>query len=93
MKRGAVWPVMGALLLLMTTAAFAQDNLDGSWASIFGGLHGTARAPFPVIFPPGGEVEVAWALDPNDPYYPFKYPPNASQIVFQLHQSHKPEPA
>ena len=81
MKRSVLWLAMGALPLL-TAAAFAQDNLDGSWASIFGGLHGTARAPFPVIFPPGGEVEVAWMLDPNDPNFPFTPPPTPSQIVF-----------
>jgi len=77
----AFWVCLGAMLLLAAPAP-AQDNLDGGWASAFGGLYGTARAPFPVIFPSGGEVEVAWMLDPNDPDHPFSLPPNASQILF-----------
>ena len=81
MKHSVIWLVTGALLLV-STAAIAQDNLDGSWASAFGGLHGTARASFPVIFPPGGEVEVAWMLDPNNSDISFTPPPRLSQIMF-----------
>lgn len=81
-KHSVIWLAMAALALL-AVPAIAQDNLDGGWPSIFGGLYGTARAPFPVIFPPGGEVEVAWMLDPDDPNsIHFRIPPNASQIVF-----------
>jgi len=71
-------------LVLVATPVFAQDNLDGSWATAFG-INGTARASFPVIFPPGGEWEVAWMLesDPNAlPPTGFKPPANATQIVF-----------
>jgi len=70
-------------LVLGAAPLLAQDNLDGPWASPFGGMYGTARAPFPVIFPPGGETEVAWMLDPDDPdSIHFNPPANAAQIVF-----------
>ncbi len=71
-------------VVLVAAPLFAQDNLDGSWATAFG-INGTARASFPVIFPPGGEWEVAWMLesDPNAlPPTGFKPPANATQIVF-----------
>ncbi|MBU0640294.1 MAG: hypothetical protein KKB50_15620 [Planctomycetes bacterium] len=83
MSRLALAWAMAGVIALGVPAVIAQDNLDGAWASPFGGLHGTARASFPVIFPPGGEYEVAWMLDPGDPEDPDFYPPaNASQIVF-----------
>lgn len=82
-KHSVVWLAMAALAFV-AVPAIAQDNLDGDWPSAFGGLYGTARAPsYPVIFPPGGEVEIAWMLDPNEPNgIHFTIPPNASQIVF-----------
>jgi len=81
-KRNVGWLALAALALL-GAPVIAQDNLDGGWAAPFGGLYGTARAPFPVIFPPGGETEVAWMLDPNEPNgINFRPPANATQIVF-----------
>ena len=71
-------------LALLATPLMAQDNLDGGWPTAFG-INGTARAPFPVIFQPGGEWEVAWTLDrdPNSvPPNGFNPPGNATQIVF-----------
>ena len=64
-KCSTAWLTVAALVL-MATPVLAQDNLDGPWSTAFG-IDGTARAPFPVIFPPGGEWEVAWTLesDPN----------------------------
>ena len=82
-KCSLAWLVVAGLVL-MATPVFAQDNLDGPWSTAFG-INGTARAPFPVIFPPGGEWEVAWMLesDPNTlPPNGFVPPGNVTQIVF-----------
>lgn len=78
-KCGLAW-LAAAGLVFVATPLLAQDNLDGPWAAPFGGMHGTARAPFPVIFPPGGETEVAWMLDTfGEGARPAV---NATQIVF-----------
>lgn len=61
MKR---FSVVAAGLVLCVLPALAQDNLDGSWATVNGDLYGRARAPFPVYFGPGlGGIEEAWSVD------------------------------